>query len=89
MIIETIEQFTADYHNQMNAEIFKKWFVELLNNLEEPSVIVMDNASYHSTLIENYPKSNWRKADVQKWLTEKILNLVRSKRYQNFKKLKA
>jgi len=55
----------------MNAEIFQKWFVELLNNLEEPSVIVMDNASYHSTLVENYPKNNWRKADVQKWLTEK------------------
>jgi hypothetical protein len=57
---------TADYHSQMNAEIFQKWFVELLNNLEEPSVIVMDNASYHSTLVENYPKSNWKKADVQK-----------------------
>ncbi|KAL4101216.1 hypothetical protein QTP88_021236 [Uroleucon formosanum] len=62
---------TADYHSQMNAEIFQKWFVELLNNLEELSVIVMDNASYHSTLVENYPKSNWRKADVQKWLTVK------------------
>ncbi|KAF0768218.1 Uncharacterized protein FWK35_00014617, partial [Aphis craccivora] len=62
---------TADYHSQMNAEVFQKWFIELLNNLEEPSVIVMDNASYHSTLAENYPKSNWRKADVQKWLTEK------------------
>jgi predicted O-methyltransferase YrrM len=55
----------------MNAEIFQKWFVELLNNLEEPSVVVMDNASYHSTLVENYPKSNWKKADVQKWLNEK------------------
>jgi len=55
----------------MNAEIFQKWFIELLNNLEEPSVIVMDNTSYHSTLVENYLKSNWRKADVQNWLTEK------------------
>lgn len=38
---------TTDYHNQMNAEIFQKLFFELLNNLEEPSVILMDNASYH------------------------------------------
>ncbi|KAL4091316.1 hypothetical protein QTP88_026019 [Uroleucon formosanum] len=62
---------TSNYHSQMNAEVFKKWFIELLNNLEEPSVLVMDNASYHSTLVENHPKSNWKKSDVQKWLNEK------------------
>ncbi|XP_050056261.1 uncharacterized protein LOC126549904 [Aphis gossypii] len=31
----------------------------------------MDNASHHSTLAENYPKSNSRKSDVQKWLKDK------------------
>lgn len=62
---------TIDYHDQMNSEVFKRWFIQLLNNLEEPSVIVMDNAPYHSTLKETYPKSNWRKADVQQWLRDK------------------
>ncbi|KAL4153378.1 hypothetical protein QTP88_001211 [Uroleucon formosanum] len=62
---------TMDYHDQMNGEVFKQWFIQLLNNLEEPSVIVMDNAPYHSTLKETYPKSNWRKAGVQQWLTDK------------------
>ncbi|XP_026821632.1 uncharacterized protein LOC113560022 [Rhopalosiphum maidis] len=62
---------TADYHSQLNAEMFKNWFIELLNNLEEPSVLVMGNASYHSLLVENHPKSNWRKSDIQKWLSEK------------------
>jgi len=62
---------TTDYHNQMNAEVYKEWFLQLLNHLEEPSIIVMDNASYHSTLAENYPKSSSRKLDVQKWLTDK------------------
>ncbi|XP_050063318.1 uncharacterized protein LOC126552652 [Aphis gossypii] len=62
---------TTYYHNQMNAEVYKEWFFELLNHLEEPSIIVMDNASYHSTLAENYPKSNSRKSDVQKWLKDK------------------
>ncbi|KAE9522593.1 hypothetical protein AGLY_017015 [Aphis glycines] len=38
---------------------------------KEPSVLVMDNASYHSTLIENHPKSNWKKSDVQIWMNEK------------------
>lgn len=39
----------ADYHQDMNAEYFEKWFVEqLLVSLEEPSVIIIDNAKYHS-----------------------------------------
>lgn len=62
---------STDYHSQMNSELFKSWFTQMLNNLEEPSVIIMDNASYHSTLIDNYPKSNAKKADVQEWLTKK------------------
>lgn len=61
---------STDYHSQMNSEVFKSWFTQMLNSLEEPSVIVMDNASYHSTIIDNFPKSNTRKADVQAWLTK-------------------
>jgi len=62
---------TTGYHNEMNAEVFKKWCIQLLNNLEEPSVIVMDNASYHSSLADNYPKRNWKKTDIQKGLKGK------------------
>lgn len=43
----------------------------MLIKLEEPCIIVMDNASYHSVLSINYPKSNAIKADVQQWLREK------------------
>ncbi|KAK3931311.1 Protein-glutamine gamma-glutamyltransferase 2 [Frankliniella fusca] len=39
-----------DYHGDMNSIMFTKWLVEqLINNLEEPTVIVMDNAAYHRT----------------------------------------
>jgi len=31
----------------------------------------MDNASYPSTLVDNFPKCNARKSDVQDWLTKK------------------
>ncbi|KAL5246423.1 hypothetical protein ACI65C_013831 [Semiaphis heraclei] len=55
----------------MNAPIFKKWFIDMLNNLEEPCIIVMDNASYHSVLSINYPKSNAIKSSIQQWLREK------------------
>ncbi|XP_015379884.1 PREDICTED: uncharacterized protein LOC107173741 [Diuraphis noxia] len=55
----------------MNAEVFKKWFIDMLNHLEEPSVIVMDNVSYHSMLKDNFPKSNSRKIVVEEWLKNK------------------
>jgi len=59
-----------DYHTQMNATLFKKWFIDMLNNLEEPCVKVMDNASYHSVFSINYPKSNAIKSSVQQWPRE-------------------
>jgi hypothetical protein len=62
---------TTDYHNQMNGEVFKEWFIQLIKNLEEPLIIVMYNAPYHSILRDKYPKSNRRKADVRQWLNEK------------------
>lgn len=55
----------------MNSEIFHDWFINMLRLLQEPCVIVMDNAPYHSVLVENVPKSSTKKANVQKWRTEK------------------
>jgi transposase len=55
----------------MNLEVFKNWFINMLNHLEEPSVIVKDNAFYHSQLKDNFPKSNSRKAVVEEWLKNK------------------
>jgi len=61
---------SANYHSQMNSDIFKKWFIQMLNNLEEPCMVVMDNASYHSVHKDNYPRSNVRKMQLQEWLKE-------------------
>ena len=59
----------GDYHNEMNGEMFLKWYTEkLLANLQEKSVIIMDNASYHSMQSEKNPTSSSRKADIQNWL---------------------
>ncbi|KAL4153955.1 hypothetical protein QTP88_001788 [Uroleucon formosanum] len=66
-----VSSFESDYHTSMNSEVFKNWFINMLNHLEEPSVIVMDNASYHSRLKDNFPKSNSRKAVVEEWLKNK------------------
>ncbi|XP_077531208.1 uncharacterized protein LOC144143312 [Haemaphysalis longicornis] len=40
---------TGDYHDEMNGAHFEKWLTEkLLTRLPSNSVIVMDNAPYHS-----------------------------------------
>lgn len=63
-----------DYHGEMNKENFLQWFKnQLLTKLEEPSIIIMDNASYHSSLLEKVPNSSWKKADIQNWLQQKRL----------------
>ncbi|KAH9640368.1 hypothetical protein HF086_003054 [Spodoptera exigua] len=60
----------ADYHHNMNAVNFNKWLREkLIPNLNEPSVIVMDNASYHSIIVNKAPTSQNRKNDIREWLT--------------------
>ena len=47
---------TGDYHGQMNWDLFKKWFMEmLLPNIPEHSLIIMDNAPYHKILSEHSP----------------------------------
>lgn len=64
---------STDYHDEMNSTSFKEWFIKFLNLLEEGSVIVMDNAPYHSVLAEKIPNTSWRKAEIQAWLmTKKI-----------------
>ena len=40
---------TGDYHNEMNSTNFEEWFHDkLMPNIPHNSIIVMDNASYHS-----------------------------------------
>ena len=59
---------TGDYHEDMNAEVFEKWFSSILELIEPGSVIVMDNASYHSRRVESTPTSLWRKGQIINWL---------------------
>lgn len=65
---------TGDYHEDMNAGVFEKWFESILPRLEPGSVIVLDNASYHTRRAEPLPTSNWKKADIFNWLTSKNIH---------------
>jgi ABC-type Zn2+ transport system substrate-binding protein/surface adhesin len=61
----------------MNGENFEHWMsTQLLPNLEEPSVIVMNNASYHNVHIEKPPIQSWRKDEIIAWLQEKLIHFA-------------
>lgn len=61
-----------DYHGDMNADLFTKWVKDqLIPNLEQPSLIVMDNAPYHSVQVEKQQCSALKMVDVVKWLSTK------------------
>lgn len=62
---------TSDYHEEMDAQKFESWFSNILPNLEPNSVVVMDNASYHSRQLEPSPTTAWRKANIINWLSQK------------------
>lgn len=54
----------------MNRENFLKWFeYQLLQKLQNPSLIVLDNAPYHSMLMNKSPTNTWTKGAIQDWLT--------------------
>jgi transposase len=49
LVFRASDSKSEDYHTNMNNTVFIKWFTEmLLPNLRGPSLLIMDNASYHS-----------------------------------------
>ncbi|XP_068247273.1 uncharacterized protein [Palaemon carinicauda] len=70
----TAKNSSGDYHGEMNAELFQRWLTtKLLPSLEEPSVLVIDNAPYHSRLTEesHCPTTGTKKDDLIKWLQQR------------------
>jgi predicted O-methyltransferase YrrM len=65
-----VKSKNEDYHSEMDAKGFKEWFTRLLNSLEEPSVIIMDNASYHSQQGNPAPTTANKKCEIQNWLRQ-------------------
>ena len=47
---------SGDYHDEMTSEHFEEWFNDILiPKLEPNSILVMDNASYHSRRLQKIP----------------------------------
>ncbi|XP_015929512.3 uncharacterized protein [Parasteatoda tepidariorum] len=60
-----------DYHKDMNAACFEEWFEKILPFLEPNSVVVMDNAPYHSRKEEKIPNTSSTKQVIKDWLKSK------------------
>ena len=73
-IRKTGKILSDDYHNDIDAKTFYDWFKEVLKELEEPSAVVMDNASIHNKRAEGTPTASTYKADMQEWLIEKEID---------------
>ncbi|CAC5392648.1 unnamed protein product [Mytilus coruscus] len=62
-----------DYHTEMNGKVFEQWFEkQLVPALPPKSIVVMDNASYHSVRVDGTkaPTSNSRKDDMKDFLNK-------------------
>lgn len=69
-----------DYHSEMNGNIFFDWVANKLTpSLPPSSVVVMDNASYHTMHVEGTkaPTSATKKADMVRWLEDRNLSFSR------------
>ena len=70
-----IQKNTGNYHDEMTDDHFEEWFAtKLLPNVQLNSLIVMDNASYHSRRSDPVPVKSWTKQKMQDWLQARELN---------------
>ena len=54
-----------DYQDNINAESYEKYFENVCKLLKPNSVIIIDNASYHSRNADDFPVSKWKKSQFQ------------------------
>ncbi|XP_072383841.1 uncharacterized protein [Diabrotica undecimpunctata] len=65
---------SGDYHEEMDGRSFEEWFQKTLLTLEDKSVIVLDNAPYHSRKVERVPTTASKKAEIIDWLRSKNIS---------------
>ena len=67
---------SIDYHNEMNHVHFERWWdTKVLPSLPDKSVVLIDNAKYHSRQTDESkkPTTAWRKQRIKDWLDKKGL----------------
>jgi hypothetical protein len=76
-LISLAKNNSADYRDEMDSERFEKCFQDqLLPNIRPGSVIIMDNAAYHSRKSELLSTTAWGKEDIKQWLLAKNITFT-------------
>ena len=74
-----------DYHDSMNGDSYEQYFANsLCTNVRQGSLIVIDNAPYHSRNDETYPVSKWKKQQYIDWLKSKDIAVPKKFYEPNF-----
>ncbi|KAG8239686.1 hypothetical protein J437_LFUL016316 [Ladona fulva] len=73
----TSQKRSGDYYDEMDSQRFEDWLkVKLLPNINEGSVVLMDNATYHSRKKEKIPTPSSHKMEIKTWLKSKEIELL-------------
>ena len=85
-LVFTSKTNSADYHDEMNNEHYMEWLDEqLLPRLEGPSVIILNNASYHNKQKDRPPTTkNRRMTYVNRLLNTTYSTQIWTLRKHNF-----
>lgn len=68
---KNIADSSLDYHQDTDARLFEDWFENrLLKNIPQNSVIIMDNASYHSRQEKIIPNTSSTKVEIQNFMID-------------------
>ena len=64
---------SADYHQDMNSDVFESWLEkQLLPNLPQKCILIIDNASYHSRQEVKVPTQATKKAEILEFMMKRI-----------------
>ncbi|CAH1954533.1 unnamed protein product [Acanthoscelides obtectus] len=73
---KNIKESCADYHEDMTSDLFEKWIEQqLIPNISPNSVIIMDNAPYHSRQKNKIPNTGTKKQDIIDFMKDKGMEI--------------
>lgn len=61
--------------NDVNSDMFIDWLKGVMPLLKDNSILVMDDAPYHSVKQVQSPTLCWKKKDIEKWLFDNCISV--------------
>ena len=69
---KSLSKAAADYHQDMNSDVFESWLEkQLLPNLPQKCVLILDNASYHRRQEVKVPTQATKRTEMLEFMMKK------------------